>query len=316
MKHKMMSNPFDLYKTRFNIILFVTILGLVFLAWFNRFIQDDAFISFRYAYNLVNGIGLVWNEGERIEGYTNFLWTLAMSIPHLVLSVFLVSTLCAYLLLPYDWMGEYRFATPFFVFLCSYGVVLTNSFIRSVNVHYSFRMTLIILTILIFTGGSIYLFNRRSIRFAHKPTTSFAHVAEHFGHRFNQYATKLGIKQGSILLPDIGGTLYYTKLRVYDLGGLCNKTIAKTFNKNQHAFYNYVFEIARPTFIHIHHQWTYSAALDKDERFRRDYIPIHEYLDSWVKNTYGSTMYSGNYVRKDVVANNMRGFYQMQSGLK
>ncbi len=46
---------------------------LTVLAWSNRFIQDDAFISFRYAENLVQGKGLVYNEGERVEGYTNFL---------------------------------------------------------------------------------------------------------------------------------------------------------------------------------------------------------------------------------------------------
>jgi len=37
---------------------------------------DDAFISFRYARNLVEGNGLVFNPGERVEGYTNPLWTL------------------------------------------------------------------------------------------------------------------------------------------------------------------------------------------------------------------------------------------------
>jgi hypothetical protein len=36
---------------------------------------DDAFISFRYADNLVRGHGLVFNAGERVEGYTNLAWT-------------------------------------------------------------------------------------------------------------------------------------------------------------------------------------------------------------------------------------------------
>jgi hypothetical protein len=35
---------------------------------------DDAFISFRYAHNLERGLGLVFNAGERVEGYTNFAW--------------------------------------------------------------------------------------------------------------------------------------------------------------------------------------------------------------------------------------------------
>jgi hypothetical protein len=40
---------------------------------------DDAYISFRYSRHLVDGLGLVWNPGERVEGYTNFLWVLLMA---------------------------------------------------------------------------------------------------------------------------------------------------------------------------------------------------------------------------------------------
>jgi hypothetical protein len=44
---------------------------------------DDVMISMRFARNLANGIGLVWNAGERVEGYTNFLWTIYMALIHL-----------------------------------------------------------------------------------------------------------------------------------------------------------------------------------------------------------------------------------------
>lgn len=54
---------------------------LMILACSNRFIQDDAFISYRYAANLAHGNGLVWNPGEHVEGYTNFLWTVLVTIP-------------------------------------------------------------------------------------------------------------------------------------------------------------------------------------------------------------------------------------------
>lgn len=43
------------------------------------FVKDDAYISFRYAHNLVMGRGMVFNAGERVEGYTNFLWTLIVA---------------------------------------------------------------------------------------------------------------------------------------------------------------------------------------------------------------------------------------------
>lgn len=41
---------------------------------------DDAYISYRYALNLVDGHGLVFNKGEYVEGYTNLLWTLLIAL--------------------------------------------------------------------------------------------------------------------------------------------------------------------------------------------------------------------------------------------
>ena len=55
---------------------------LALLGWMaavSRFLNDDAFISFRYARNLLEGHGLVFNPGERVEGYSNFLWTLELA---------------------------------------------------------------------------------------------------------------------------------------------------------------------------------------------------------------------------------------------
>jgi hypothetical protein len=44
---------------------------------------DDAMISMRYAYNLAHGLGLVWNAGEYVEGFTNPLWVGYMALFHL-----------------------------------------------------------------------------------------------------------------------------------------------------------------------------------------------------------------------------------------
>lgn len=43
------------------------------------YLSDDSFVSFRYARNLVDGFGLVYNAGEKVEGYTNLLWTLIIA---------------------------------------------------------------------------------------------------------------------------------------------------------------------------------------------------------------------------------------------
>jgi hypothetical protein len=41
-------------------------------------ICDDAFITLRYVRNAGEGLGLVYNHGERVEGYTHFLWAVLL----------------------------------------------------------------------------------------------------------------------------------------------------------------------------------------------------------------------------------------------
>ena len=68
---------------------------------------DDAYITFRYAQNLAEGHGLVFNLGHRVEGYTNFLWTVILAaVAWFKLDVPQVS----------KWLG---------VFFASVGLVLT-----------------------------------------------------------------------------------------------------------------------------------------------------------------------------------------------
>jgi arabinofuranosyltransferase len=66
------------------LMLFLSVLAFVIYSlYFDNgpySVYDDSFISFRYARNLVQGHGLVFNPGERVEGYTNFLWTALMAI--------------------------------------------------------------------------------------------------------------------------------------------------------------------------------------------------------------------------------------------
>ena len=63
---------------------------LALLAWLTSlswFLTDDAFISFRYVRNLLNGHGLVFNVGERVEGYSNFLWILELAAVWRILDI-------------------------------------------------------------------------------------------------------------------------------------------------------------------------------------------------------------------------------------
>lgn len=68
----------------------------IFLSWSFLFQNvDDAYISFRYGKNMMHGLGLVYNAGEYVEGYTNFLWTVITApftvIPGIDISVFSIT---------------------------------------------------------------------------------------------------------------------------------------------------------------------------------------------------------------------------------
>lgn len=63
-----------------------------------NFTQDDAYISYRFVENFLNGDGLVFNIGERVEGFTNFGWVIYMIfLGKLSLNYILISKLTGYL---------------------------------------------------------------------------------------------------------------------------------------------------------------------------------------------------------------------------
>jgi len=55
------------------------VIELLWETWKVRPQIDDAYISYRYARNLAEGLGLVYNPGERVEGFTNLLFTLLVA---------------------------------------------------------------------------------------------------------------------------------------------------------------------------------------------------------------------------------------------
>jgi len=49
---------------------------------YREYTMEDAYISFRYAENWTRGLGFVFNPGEAVEGYTNFLWVVLLGVLH------------------------------------------------------------------------------------------------------------------------------------------------------------------------------------------------------------------------------------------
>ncbi len=78
-----------------------SIAAILFMGIVIRFgwLSDDAFVSFRALGNLVTGNGLLSNPGERVQAFTNPLWTLLLAPPYwltddIYAAAILVSLLC------------------------------------------------------------------------------------------------------------------------------------------------------------------------------------------------------------------------------
>jgi hypothetical protein len=57
----------------------LSLVGLALHVSVYAFVTDDAFIAFRYARNLAEGLGPVFNPGERVEGYSSPLHVLLLA---------------------------------------------------------------------------------------------------------------------------------------------------------------------------------------------------------------------------------------------
>ncbi len=75
---------YPLNKSAFHLLIWTVLAGMMLLMYtaYCRTlpIWEDAFISFRYAHNWAGGRGLVYNPGEIVEGYTNFLWVALIAL--------------------------------------------------------------------------------------------------------------------------------------------------------------------------------------------------------------------------------------------
>lgn len=118
--------------------------------------------------------------------------------------------------------------------------------------------------------------------------------------RFDERARLLGIDHGSLLLADLGAALRSSHLRIYDLAGLTDRTIARALPNDPARFRHYILDEVRPTFIKTNGPWAERAALDEVAKFRRDYVPIQEEVDQQLLEQ-GIIRVSGEYVRRDAL---------------
>jgi len=66
------------------LMVFVIAISLVALVFNHAWISEDSFITFRYVSNTVDGLGPVFNVGERVQGFTHPLWFILLVLGSLI----------------------------------------------------------------------------------------------------------------------------------------------------------------------------------------------------------------------------------------
>ena len=126
-------NPVQPATAKYNhlVLLFslVTFSFLICADWVE--IIDDAYIYFRYVYNLVNGHGYVYNQGESVEATTSLTWTLLLALTNLMtipsdLGARILGYLCGICIIIFLWFELRKVNLPTSLLLLILVLFVTN----------------------------------------------------------------------------------------------------------------------------------------------------------------------------------------------
>ena len=204
----------------------------------------------------VGCVGIVLSQRSRVRA-----GVVAVAVP-------LVLAIMAYCVLNSDWMGEYRFATPVWA-LGTLAVAIAATHVAA-TARLRGRVALVVASVFALAiSGDMAVHNAK--QFVKLPTLPMCTVADRY-EMMNGYADILGITKGSELVPDIGGTALTAKLQIVDLAGLANGPLATLQGARDMAgVRNYVFDVAKPTFLNFHAPWSMSTKLYEDPRLFAEY---------------------------------------------
>ncbi|MEV4647104.1 hypothetical protein [Saccharopolyspora sp. NPDC049357] len=185
----------------------------------------------------------------------------------------LVLAVLAYTLLPEDWMSQYRFATPVWTL-----AALTTALVVTAGLagqRSRWRVALVLVVVLAGLVGAPRL-HRDATAFRAAPDVPLCSITERYGHVPDRYADLLGLRSGTLLVPDVGGTALTSRLRIVDLAGLTDAAIAEHHHRgDMRGLRDHVFDRARPTIIHAHGHWSAATGVLGDPRLARDYVLVH-----------------------------------------
>ena len=190
-----------------------------------------------------------------------------------------------------DWMAQYRFATPVWP-LAAIVVAVAAAHVLQHSTTRTRVIAAALGTVAAISSVAGYAAAENAFRIA--PTTSICDIAQNTGYTFNGYADVLGIRDGSLLAVDGGGTSLTSRLRFVDLSGLADRRIARFWqDDDMTGLRNHIFDDLRPTFIKMFPGWSERdrLALVEDPRMARDYVLLRSGVPG-----------SGHWVRRDALS--------------
>ncbi len=202
----------------------------------------------------------------------------------------LALAMIAYCVLRADWMAQFRFATPVWALAAFVVVISAAEVLERLRTRGRVLVALTLVATLVPSGAALA---DSAASYRADSDVPLCWIALRFGRYFNGYADILGLRQGTLLAPDMGGSSLTSRLQLIDLGGLADSQIADIYaGKGSTTLADYVFEDRKPTFVHTHGVWLESG-LTADPRMGRDY-----YLIQQSRNPASP---DEDWVRKDVV---------------
>ena len=204
--------------------------------------------------------------------------------------LFFITSLLVYHALRRDWMPEYRYATPAFLF--GPATVLAILWDISYRVRLR-RVTAATVSVALMVMVGTYSFRHTSM-FVKSPAISFAAVREQTL-RIAHAIESLG-PDVAVLTPDVGGALWENRYRVIDLVGLVDRDLGQTVARDRQSLRDHLLNERKPEGVWLHSFWMGVTGFNNDPVFAELYAPVWE-----ERPPAESLPTAGFYLRRDLV---------------
>ena len=251
-----------------------------------------------------NSLGLYYLTIPTIVSILVLFVLRGISIDIIIIIIFMAASLFFPIYVRGDWMRGQRMMTQFFplafLSICAAISVVFNDFRSgslgksSATRRFLHLAGLIILLFMCKFGHQCYTIAKSERDNLTVPFAAISRRGEHFA----WLARSANIKDASLLEPDLGGTAYYSGLKLVDFAGLADVAIARHGWSDPH-FREYILYEKKPTFIHTHGTWSHRSGIHSLPEFRRDYVAL------WEKRCVDKAfvdldILDGDYFRRDI----------------